>query len=608
MHGHNRKIIRVDLDSLSCSVEIPDAATLRDFLGGRGLGIKTLFDEVDPQTNPLGPGNKMIIAAGPLTGSGVSSACRYTVVTKSPLNNCSTSSSSGGYWGPELKFAGYDAIIIQGTAKQPVYLSILDEKIELLDATDLWGKFTIEVDTILRERHDGGRVLTIGPGGENLSRMAAIMNDKDRAAGRSGVGAVLGAKKLKAIWVKATSRIISVADKTMMRELRKKNRPKIAELTSAWKQYGTVPMVTTMNAYGTLPVHNFQQGSFESIDNVSGELMNEKFVVKSESCYSCPIGCARVTQSKNVTTGGPEYETVWTMGPNCGVSDFNQIIDAGYWCNQYGLDTISTGCTIAAAMELHERGFIRDEELVGLPLVWGNGEAMVEWVKRIGSRKGLGEKMAEGSYRFCESYGVPEYSMSVKKLEMPGYDVRGFQGEGLTFATNNRGACHVRGHVIPRERMDEMSTGIKRTSIEGKAALVKDYQERSAVGDSLGFCGFGRVGLELQDLVDLYNCVCGINETVESMMKSGERIVNMERLWNLAAGFTKDDDTLPRRMLEEPVPSGPSQGEVNRLPEMLPRYYRLKGWDDDGIPTPSKLKELGLEKYAFKPDTGKEIE
>jgi len=601
MYGYNGKIIRVDLTSLTCTVEALEESLIRDYLGGRGIGVKLLSDEVDPKTDPLGPGNKLIIATGPLTGSGVSSCCRYSVVTKSPLNNCSTSSNSGGHWGPELKFAGYDAIIIQGMAQAPVYLNIVDDSIELLDASDLWGKFTLEIDAILKERNDGGRVLTIGPGGESLSNMAAIMNDKDRAAGRNGVGAVLGSKKLKAISVLATDRRNKIADKKTMMALRKKNRPLIAEKTDAWKKFGTVPMVTTMNVYGTLPVHNWQKGVFEHIDKVSCETMNEKHLVKSETCYSCPIGCARVTRSKNVTTGGPEYETVVFMGPDCEIADFNHIIDANYWCNEYGLDTISTGSTIAAAMELYERGYIKEEDTDGYPLVWGNGKAVVEWVQRIGRRQGLGDKMADGSYALCESYGVPQYSMSVKKLEMPGYDVRGFQGEGLTFATNSRGGCHVRGHVIPRERMSELPTGIKRTSIEQKELWVKEAQDRSAIGDSLGFCGFGRVGLEVEDLADLYNCVCGVSSTSESLLKNGERIVNLERLWNLAAGFTKADDTLPKRMLEEPMPEGPTKGEVNRLFEMLPKYYRLRGWDDDGIPTREKLKELGLEKYAFRP-------
>ncbi len=601
MHGHTGQIIRVDLTSSTCTVEALDEALVRDYIGGRGIGVKLLSDEVDPKTDPLGPGNKMVIATGPLTGSGVSSCCRYSVVTKSPLNNCSTSSNSGGRWGSELKFAGYDAVVVQGMADRPVYLNILDDKIELLDATDLWGKFTIEVDTVLRERNEGGRVLTIGPGGENLCNMAAVMNDKDRAAARNGVGAVLGAKKLKAISVKATTRRNTVADKPTLKALRKKNRPRIAEMTATWSKYGTVPMITTMNANGTLPVRNWQEGVYDRIDDVSCETMNRKHLVKAETCHSCPIGCARVTRSKKVTTGGPEYETVWAMGPDCGVADYDPIIDANYWCNQYGLDTISTGSTIAAAMELYERGYIADEETDGLSLAWGNGDAVVEWVKRIGERKGLGDKMANGSYDLCASYGVPEYSMSVKKLEMPGYDVRGFQGEGLTFATNSRGGCHVRGHVIPRERTSELSVGIKRTSTEQKEVWVKEVQERSAIGDSLGFCGFGRVGLELEDLADLYNCVCGSSITAAWLLKNGERIVSLERLWNLAAGFTKADDTLPKRMLEEPMPAGPSKGEVNRLWEMLPRYYRAKGWNEDGIPTPEKIKELGLEKYAFRP-------
>jgi len=289
MDGYCGKIIRVDVTSLTCNVETLDETLPGNYIGGRGIGVKLLFDEVDPKTDPLGPDNKMIIATGPLTGSGVSSACRYCVVTKSPLNHCSTSSNSGGHWGPELKFAGYDAIIIEGMAKVPVYLNILDDKIELLDAGDLWGKFTIETTAILQNRHKGCRVLNIGPGGEKLSGMAAVMNDEDRAAARNGVGAVLGAKKLKAICVKATNRKIAVADKATLKALYKKNLLKIKSLTDDKTKYGTVAMLTTMNAHGTLPVRNWQEGLFDRADDVIAETMRQKYLVRIEACHRCPI-------------------------------------------------------------------------------------------------------------------------------------------------------------------------------------------------------------------------------------------------------------------------------------------------------------------------------
>lgn len=601
MFGFHGKSIRVDLTTAICKIE-PLAETLvRDYVGGRGVGVKILFDEVDPKTDPLGPDNKMIIATGPLTASGVSSACRYTVTTKSPLNNCSTSSNSGGFWGPELKYAGYDVIIIEGIAETPMYLNILDDQIELLSAVDLWGKLIIETTTILTKRHPDCRVLAIGPGGENLSNMAAVMNDKDRAAGRNGVGAVLGAKKLKAICVKAINRKSAVADPAAVKALQKKNLPKIKKMTRDKTKYGTVAMLMTMNAHGTLPVRNWQEGYFDRADDVSAETMTEKYLIRPEACHRCPVACGRLTRSKNLTTGGPEYETVWSMGPDCDVSDYDHIIDANFWCNEYGLDSISTGSTIAAAMELYEKGFIKNEEINGPPLAWGNGAAVVEWVKLIGKREGLGDKMADGSYALCASYGALQYSMSVKKLEMPAYDPRGLQGQGLTYATNNRGGCHVRGHLAPREIVGQKAANIARSDIEQKEQWVKQAQDGSALGDSMGTCAFGRFGLDDNDMADLYNCVCGTNEPPQSLSKKGERIFNLERLWNLAAGYTKADDRLPDRLLKEPPTKGPSKGEVNRLYEMLPKYYRIRGWDEDGIPTQTKIEELGLEQFAFKP-------
>lgn len=599
MYGYQGRIIRVNLTSLKSTVEKMGESLFQEYIGGRGIGIKLLFDEVDPETDPLGPGNKVIIATGPLTGSGVSSACRYCVVTKSPLNNCCASSNSGGYWGPELKFAGYDAIILEGKAEMPMYLNILDDKIELLDAGDLWGKLSLETTTILQKRHVGCRVLNIGPAGENLSNMAAVMNDRDRAAGRSGVGAVLGAKKLKAICVKATARQIAVADRAELKALYKKNIPKIKKMSKDKTVFGTVAMLTTMNIHGTLPVRNWQEGVFDRYEDVSAETMREKFLVRIEACHRCPIACGRVTRSKNLTAGGPEYESIWSLGPDCDVSDYNHIIDANHLCNEYGLDTISTGSTIAAAMELYEKAYIRDEELGGLSLRWGDGESVVEWVKRIGNREGFGDKMADGSYDLCASYGVPEYSMSVKKLEMPAYDPRGLQGQGLTYATNNRGGCHVRGHVAPREVLGQKMAGIPRTSVEQKELWVIQAQNGSALNDSLGTCAFGCFGLNADDIKDLFNCVCGKKETTESLALSGERIFNLERLWNLSAGLTKEDDGLPKRLLEEPVTKGPAKGEVNRLYDMLPKYYRARGWDENGIPTREKLVELGLGNSSF---------
>ncbi len=596
MHGYRGKILRINLTEKTIQREDLKYDEALKYIGGRGFGTKIMFDEVDPNIDAFDPANKVIIATGPMTGTPTPAGGRYMVVTKSPLTGTIASSNSGGYWGAELKFAGFDALIIEGKAEKPVSIFIEDDKIEFRDAANLWGKTTIETtNELMKEAVPKSKVLCIGPAGENLSKIASVMNDLNRAAGRSGVGAVVGSKNLKAIVVRGTSKP-TIADSDTLKEVVKRGRSQIRDngVTGAGlPTYGTNVLVNIINEAGVFPTKNFQETYFDQAEEVSGETMSEKFLIKRESCFACPIACGRYTKADDIETGGPEYESVWAFTAACGVSDMKSAIKANFWANEMGMDTISAGVTIATAMELYDKGLIKDEELNGLGLKFGDGDSMVEWVKKLGRREGLGAKMAEGAYRLAESYGHPELAMTVKKQELPAYDPRGIQGQGLQYATSNRGGCHVRGYLISPEILG-LPEKLDRLEIKGKPQWAKIFQDLTAFIDSVGLCLFTSFALNADDYADMYTCVTGEKRTAADILEAGDRIWNIERVWNLKAGIDPSQDKLPKRLLEEPIPSGPSKGHVSRLSEMLPLYYQERGWDEKGIPTAEKLEALGV--------------
>jgi aldehyde:ferredoxin oxidoreductase len=597
MHGYRGKILRVNLNDLSWKTEPLNHSEALKFIGGRGFGSKIMFDEVDPTVDAFDPANKVIIATGPMTGTPTPAGGRYMVVTKSPLTGTIASSNSGGFWGAELKFAGYDAMIIEGKASKPVSIFIEDDKVEIRDASHLWGKTTIETTNILvKEAPEKAKVLCIGPAGENLSKIAAVMNDLNRAAGRSGVGAVVGSKNLKAIVVKGSTKP-AVADEEGLKAVVKRGRAQIKEngVTGAGlPTYGTNVLVNIINESGVFPTRNFQETYFDKAEEVSGETMAEQFLLKRESCFACPIACGRYTKADDIETGGPEYESVWAFSAACGVSDMKAAIKANFWANEMGLDTISAGVTVATAMELYEKGLIKDDELNGLGLKFGDGDSMVEWIKKLGRREGLlGSKMAEGAYRLAESYGRPELAMTVKKQELPAYDPRGIQGQGLQYATSNRGGCHVRGYLISPEILG-LPEKLDRTEIKGKPEWVKIFQDLTAFIDSCGMCLFTSFALTADDYAEMFSAVTGEKHTAAQILEAGDRIWNLERVWNLKAGIDPSQDKLPKRLMEDAIPDGPSKGQKSRLAEILPLYYQLRGWDEKGIPTKDKLQELGV--------------
>lgn len=597
MAGYCGTILRVNLSTGKITKEKLDLALAKKFIGGRGLGTYFLAKEIDPGVDPLAPENKLLFTTGPLTGSQAPTGGRYMVVTKSPLSGTIASSNSGGFWGAELKRAGYDLIIVEGKADKPCYININDSAVEIRSAEKYWGKLVSEASDLLTE--DVGdpkaRVVTIGPAGEKLSMLACIMNEKYRAAGRSGVGAVMGSKNLKAVVVRGTGKVES-ADPEAVKKV-------LAEILKMLKEhdvtgtglptYGTSVLVNVINESGIYPTRNFQEAYFETADKTSGETLAKEFLVKNTACYRCPIACGRYSRVDGVEGEGPEYETVWAYGADCGVDDLASIIKANNWCNEYGVDTISAGATIACAMEMYEKGIIKPDEIDGPPLTFGSGEAIVEWTRKMGAGEGFGAKLALGSYRLADSYGVPELSMTVKKLELPAYDPRGVQGHGLQYATSNRGGCHVRGYVISAEILG-IPEQIDRLSVEGKAGWAKAFQDTTAVIDSMGLCLFTSFALGPDNYRDMYNVIVGENWTTEQMLQAGERIWNLERTFNLNAGISPEADKLPKRLVEEPIPSGPSKGQIHRLGELLPEYYQERGWDEKGIPTKAKLTELGI--------------
>ncbi len=596
--SYNGEVLRVNLTERIINTEPLDMEKAVKYIGGRGLGTRMLLDEGCATVEPLSPENKLIYITGPMTGTAVPTGGRYMVVTKSPLTGMIACSNSGGVWGAMLKYAGWDAIVVEGKADAPVYLEINDHEVTLHDASDLWGKKSLETESILKERHTGYSVLNIGPAGENQALLAAIMNDGDRAAGRSGVGAVMGSKNLKAIVVKASKTQIDPHDADALRtaavDCIKKLRAN-GVTGEGLPTFGTAVLVNIINNIGAMPTKNWQESYYPEADSFSGETMKDTSLVKNHACHRCPIGCGRVVklQDGNVV-GGPEYEPLWAYGANCGNSDLDSINKANEVCNEMGLDAISTPCTIAAAMELYEKGLITDEDCHGVPLKWGSKEAIVTWTEWMGlGSNPLAKLMADGSYRLCEHYGVPELSMSVKKQEIPAYDARAIQGIGITYATSNRGGCHVRGYMISPEVLG-LPEQLDRETVEGKAQWAKIFQDLTSVIDSMGMCLFSSFALGAPEYAALLNAGTGTNYDVNGLLEVGDRIYNLERMFNKAAGMKPEDDRLPKRIAEDEIVNGPSKGMSSKIKLTLPQYYEARGWKD-AFPTEETLKRLGLE-------------
>ncbi len=614
MNGWTGKVLRVDLTNGTVGGEDLNMDWTREYVGMRGLGAKYLYEEMaDPAVDAFDPRNVLVFSTGPLTGTGASTSSRYSVVTKSPLTGGIAGSNSGGFWGPELKFAGYDMVIVRGKSPRPVYLWVYDDDAKLLPAEGVWGKTVWETEDFIRAQTGVPDcvIASIGPAGENLVRFACIVNDLHRAAGRSGVGAVMGSKNLKAIAVRGTGSVqVASADGAMQaigsQHGKLTNNPGVEGM----QMYGTLEMMGIINETGGLPTRNHQETQFEGEDRINGEALTDTRLVSNKACFSCTIACGRVTHLPGEAAGkymvnthprnwkiageGPEYETAWALGAQCGVSDLDALIKASWMCNDLGVDTISMGATISAAMELYESGAISESE-AGMKMGFGSGEALVSLVEKTSYRDGIGDALAEGSKRMGIKYGNPGVHMGSKGQEFAAYDPRAYNGMSLAYATNNRGADHLRAFT-PAAEIFGMPYKLDPGSPEGKAELVVSLQNENSVHDSTGLCLFISAGNDLDDIRKLLVGVTGLEFTMDDMNRIGERVWNLERLFNLKAGLTKADDSLPERILKGAIQgeSNPAKGRVGLLDRMLPEYYSLRGWDEEGAPTAAKLEELGI--------------
>jgi aldehyde:ferredoxin oxidoreductase len=589
MGGWMGNVLDVNLSTGEVITKPLDMDLARQYLGGRGLGARILWDEVGPEVDPLSPANVLIFAGGPLTGTGYQTSNRFSVSTKSPLTGTVLDANSGGFWGMQFKRTGFDALIVRGKAEKPVYIEIKPGTVEIKDAAALWGKRVMETTALLGQNNNKRNVLCIGPAGENLSRIAAIMNDGQRSMARGGPGAVMGSKNLKAIVVEGKQRP-EIVDQEQFKYMLYESRKllKASPLTSqALPEFGTVVMMNIVNAVGALPTRNHRESQFEHAEDISGEALTEKYLVKNESCWACPIGCTRITKTDKVEGEGPEFETTWAMGAECGINDLAAIIEANALCNDLGMDTISVGSTIACAMELTEMGLLDSD------LCFGRADLLAPTIEAMAYRSDVGAELADGSLRLAARYGHPELSMSVKGLEMPAYDPRGMQGQGLLYATSNRGACHMRGNMLGLEVLG-LPKMIDRFQVQGKSSYVILHQNSSAAIDSLVVCKFTNMGVAEEYFARVLSAVSGIKYATGELIRVGERVWTLEKLYNLREGFTRAQDTLPPRMLEEAVSDGPSKGWVSHLEPMLKEYYRARGWDDNGVPKAAKLESLGL--------------
>ncbi len=591
MRGWAGNILDINLTDGAIDVLPLDHEMARLFLGGRGLGARLLWDLVGPEVEPLSPENVLIFTTGPITASASQTSNRFNVSTKSPLTDTILHANSGGWWGMQFKRTGYDALIVRGSAEKPTLIEITAEGVSLQDATHLWGKTVFETTEALGQDRNKRNVLCIGPAGENLVRIAAIMNDKERALARGGAGAVMGSKNLKAIVVEGTQKN-QPADKEQFKFMLYETGKllKASPLTSqALPEFGTAVVMNVVNEIGALPTRNFQQSQFEGADQISGETITDTILETNQACWACPITCTRITKTSSGKEGeGPEFESAWAFGAQCGIDDLDAITEANYLCNDLGLDTISMGNTIGCAMELAEKRLLHSD------LRFGRADLLPGLISDTAYRQGLGNDLAEGSFRMAAKYGAPELSMTVKKLEMPAYDPRGMQGQGLVYATGNRGACHETGNMLGPEVL-ALPRLIDRFATQGKAGIVSVHQNSAAVIDSLVYCKFANMAVAEEFFARTLTAVTGETFTADDLMMVGERVWTLERLYNLREGFTKADDTLPDRLLNEPVAEGPSKGFTAQIPPMLEEYYAFRGWDKNGVPREKKLKELSLQ-------------
>lgn len=595
LSGWCGRSLHVDLGQASFRVAPVSPQTLRSVLGGRGLGAYMLLEERVYEKDPLGPENPLIFATGPLTGMRAPSAGRFSASTRSPLTGALLDCNCGGPFGIALKRRGYDYLRVDGCCSEPSYVvvdgGLENPRVEVRPAGDLWGRDIPATLDRLDELHPGCQAAVIGPAGENGVLFATVVTNRRRSLGRGGLGTVMGSKQLKAIVLTGQEGhrpVPADAERFKFVVYEAQKMLKASPITSrGLPEFGTSVLMNVLNQAGALPTRNYRDSQFEQANEISGETLRRDFVYGHASCPACPIGCGRKTRTANLSGDGPEYETTWAFGADCGVSDLTAIIEASYVCNRLGLDTITMGATIACAMELTQEGLIE-----GGPR-FGDGEPLAELVRATAYGEGLGAELALGSRRLAERYDRPELSMSVKSLELPAYDPRGIKGQGLAYATSNRGGCHLRANMAGPEILG-VPKMTDRFATLGKAGLLINLQDLNAVLDSLVACKFAAFAIGESYWARMLSAATGEPFEPRDLMLCGERIWNVERLFNLAAGFTRDDDSLPPRLLKEPIKTGQAAGHVVDLQPMLDEYYLSRGWTDQGRPETFKIEDLGL--------------
>ena len=602
--GYAGSILRVNLKLGQTKVEPLNEDLARLLLGGKGLASYLLYKIAPKGIDPLSPKNPLMFVTGPLTGTLAPSSGRFCVVTKSPATGTINDSHCGGFFGPELKYAGFDVVIVEEKSDEPVSLLIENGEAKLEPAERIWGMTTLETEATLKKNLGGDyRIASIGPCGERCSPVAGIFTDM-RSAGRGGTGAVMGSKKLKAIAVKG-SNPIKVYDQKRFDKMAwiAQRALRMNETTvRSLPEYGTANILMMINQTGALPTRNFQTGRFADAEKISGETLRDTLWVKDIACMGCTIKCSKIAVlEKNPYPGtkidGPDYETLFSLGSNCGVGDVDAVAYANHLCDLYGMDTISTGCIIAFIMELYEKGVITKRELGGVEAEWGNPEALVALTESMGKGVGVGKLLQRGVKKISDQLpGSEPYAMHVKGLEVPGYEPRAAQGMGLGYAVSDRGACHLRAYTAGTELCGYGGGADPRTYDRGKVQLAVDREDEKAVVDSAVICFFTLFGMRLKEVYQMVEPCTGFNYgSVKELKRLGARVVSLSRMFNVREGFERSDDTLPRRFLETPLPEGPAKGEIVHLEPMVKTYYEVRGWDENGVPTSQTLKDLQID-------------
>jgi aldehyde:ferredoxin oxidoreductase len=609
-NGHAGKFLHVNLTDASCSDFIIDDATLQKYMGGSCLAAKLFLDKYPVNLDPLAPGSPLMIMTGPMVGSGFPGTSRFIVSAKSPQTGIWGESACGGTFSPDLKRAGYDGIVIDGKAKSPVYLSITDDGAQILDASHLWGKDIYETTDILKEKDKSLKVLAIGPAGENKVRIAAIGNDKGHFSGRTGLGAVMGSKNLKAIVAKGSKKIEKADDEKYKKFFKEAMQEvKDSALAESIHLMGSDANMDVGMVIGDVPIKNWTVGQdFDLSSSLSGPTMREKYLTKAHACANCPVACKRVVKVdegpfKTLEGPGPEYETCGTFGTMLMNNDLAGVIKANELCNKYGMDTISCGSAIALAMELYDKGVLSKNDVDGLELTWGNMDAVLPLIKKIAYREGFGDVLADGSLKAAQKIGkgAEDLVVHVKGLEAPMHDPRGFHGMGLAYMMSNRGACHLQHAVLPTEQgmaswpqLFDMKDDYQGTTSIEKAALVYNAENYGILANSLSICHYLVFILKPETILGAFNAITGWNLTNQDLLKAGMRDWTLKRGFNNLLGITSKDDKLPKKLLTA-LEDGAAAGSVPDVKLLLSEYYSLRGLDERGYPKKEKLVELGLD-------------